>query len=290
MFDFNKYIKLIDERQFDEARDFKDKNIPKTLYKFISLNNPTNCVVPCIFDNISKTKINSIKNNKFWLSTAENLNDPFELKSFYITEEKIKKHNYPIEVINQLIKSSKNILIGCFTTKFLDNLPMWAHYANNHSGICVEYEIKKPQFFFPISYEETRVPANVVLMNCASLINKRISGVITEKELSDLEFYQSIIFHNNLIKDISWRYEDEYRLIYPSFHIPDNILKDDGGVLLDNDTIGLKIKNIYLGMNCTDKYKEEIKCICKNLNIGLYQVFLNDNNNCRYMLDYKEIL
>lgn len=289
MFDFNKYIKLIEKREFNEARDFKDKNIPKILYKFISLNNPSNCDIACKFDNISKMKIDSIKNNKFWLSTSENLNDPFELRSFYINEEKIKQYNYPIKVINQLIKSSKNILIGCFTTKFLDNLPMWAHYANNHSGICVEYEIKKPKFFFPISYEETRVPANVVLMNCASLINKRINGVITEKEFRDLEFYQSLIFHNNLIKHISWKYEDEYRLIYPSFNIPDNILKDEGGVLLDNDTIGLKIKKIYIGMNCKDNYKEEIKCICQNLDIGLYEVFLNDNNS-RYMLDYKEIL
>ena len=270
MFNFKQYINLITERKFDEARKFKDDNIPKIMYKFISLNEPTNCNKSCKYDNISQEKINSIKENKFWLSTPENLNDPFELKSFYINEEKIKKYNYPIELVNKLISSSRDILIGCFTTRFLDNLPMWAHYANNHSGVCIEYEINEPKLFFPISYEGERVPGNVVIMKCLSLIAKDINGKITDKEKEDLQFYQSIIFHNNLIKDTSWKYEDEYRLIYPSFFIPDAILNDKGGILLNNTTLGIKIKNIYLGMNCNEVYKKQLIDVSSKLNVGIY--------------------
>lgn len=288
MFNFTEYIDLITERKFDEAVKFKNKNIPKTMYKFISLNEPTNCDKSCKYDNISQIKINSIKEDKFWVSTSKNLNDPFELKSFFINEEKIKKYNYPVELVNHLTNSFKNILIGCFTTKFLDNLPMWAHYANNHCGICIEYEINKPKLFFPISYEAERSPANVVFMNCLSLISKDIDGNITEKEKEDLQFYESIIFHNNLIKDVSWKYEDEYRLIYPSFFMPESILEKDGGVLLSNNTLGIKIKNIYLGMNCNEFYKNKLIDVTSELGIGIYQVFLNDNNT-KYMLDYKKI-
>ena len=151
MFDFENYIDLINQRKFEKAKSFKDNNIPKTLFKFISLTQPTDCTTICKYDVLSQKKIDTIKENKIWLSTFDNLNDPFELKSFYINEEKIKNYNYPIEYINQLIYSYKNILISSFTTRFLDNLPMWAHYANNHQGLCLEYKINKPNLFFPIS-------------------------------------------------------------------------------------------------------------------------------------------
>ena len=288
MFNFKKYINLINEKRIDEAQKFKNDSIPKTMYKFISLNEPTNCNKLCKYDSISQMKINAIRENKFWLSTYENLNDPFELKSLYINEEKIKKYNYPIELVNELINSYKKILIGCFTTRFLDNLPMWAHYANNHMGICLEYEIINPEKIFPISYENERIQANVAIMNCLSLITKDIKGNITPKEKEDLNFYQSILFHNNLIKDTSWKYEDEYRLIYPRFFLPDHILKKDGGCLINTKMIGIKIKNIYLGLNCNEIYKTQLIDISKELGIGVYQVSFN-NENTKYMLDYKEV-
>jgi len=34
---------------------------------------------------------------------------------------------------------------------------MWAHYANNHKGFCVEYRITNPKHLYPISYEAERV-------------------------------------------------------------------------------------------------------------------------------------
>ena len=285
MFDFNTYIDLISNRNFDEARKFKDNNIPKALFKFISLTQPTNCVTTCKYDTLSQQKIDTIRKNQIWLSTFDNLNDPFELKSFYINEEKIKEHGYPIEYINQLIDSYKNFLIASFTTRFLDNLPMWAHYSNNHQGICLEYEINKPNLFFPISYEKKRLPANVILMNCLSLICKEIEGNISEKEKNDLELYQTILFHSALIKDSSWEYEDEYRLLHP---ILISKIKEIGGMAVTTKSEGIKLKNIYLGMNCNKFYRQQLIDIASELNIGIFDIFFNSETS-KYKLDKREI-
>ena len=47
------------------------------------------------------------------------------------------------------------------------NMPMWAYYANNHSGFCVEYMIdrKVKKFMYPVSYDDTRAPGNSIIGN-----------------------------------------------------------------------------------------------------------------------------
>ncbi len=72
------------------------------------------------------------------------------MKTLYLDEKVIKKYNYPIEIIKELQNQYLNgFLIGCFTENDVCNcMPMWAHYANNHRGFCVEYKINKPKFFF----------------------------------------------------------------------------------------------------------------------------------------------
>lgn len=31
----------------------------------------------------------------------------------------------------------------CFTLNGVQSMPMWAHYANNHKGFCVSYNVKE---------------------------------------------------------------------------------------------------------------------------------------------------
>lgn len=286
-YDLTKYISLINEKKFNDADNYRIENIPKKLYKFIYLSDVPKCNERCDIENLNEIKINSLRNKKFWMSTCENLNDPFELKTLFIEEEKIKKYNYPIELIEQLNQTYYNaFLIGCFTTNLANNMPMWAHYANNHKGFCVEYNIKKPKFFFPISYEIERVPANVAYMNCLSLRIKDMEGTITSEEKKELEFYNYLLLHNSIIKDNSWKYENEYRLLYPKFIASKFLNVTENGVAIGNEVLGIEITGIYIGMTCNETYSDKLRLIAKELGINAYQMYFDDKAN-KYELNYK---
>lgn len=83
-----------------------------------------------------------------------------------------------------------------------DSLLMWAHYANNHRGMCVEYELleinKQLKFTpVPIIYSEERV--------CFNSLN-----------LSEIEKDTTKIFIESLTsKSPEWNYEKEWRTVRP---------------------------------------------------------------------------
>lgn len=286
-YDTTKYIKLMEEHKFNEADNYRIQNIPKKLYKFMYLSDIPNCNEKCDLETLNDIKINSIRNKEFWLSTCENLNDPFELKTLYVEEEKIKKYDYPMELVVQLNQAYYNgFLIGCFTTNLANNMPMWAHYANNHKGFCIEYNIKKPKFFYPISYEGERAPANVAYMNCLSLIMKEIKGTINNEEKEKLEFFNHLLFHNSTIKDISWRYENEYRLLFPKQIADQFIHVTEKGVAIRNTVLGIEITGIYIGMSCNELYKDKLLQVGNELGINVYQMYFDDRAN-KYELSYK---
>lgn len=68
-----------------------------------------------------------------------------------------------------MIENGSNAGVGCFCNadEKEQNMPMWAYYANNHSGVCVEYMIdcKVKKFIYPVSYDDTRAPGNSII-NC----------------------------------------------------------------------------------------------------------------------------
>ncbi|MBO3373924.1 DUF2971 domain-containing protein [Clostridium perfringens] len=283
-FDVKKYINLINEYKFNEADEYRISNVPKKLYKFIYLSELQECKSICRYKKINDIKIKSIQENKFWLSTYERLNDPFELKTLYVNEKTIKKYNYPMELIRELQEQYLNgFLIGCFTANKVSNcMPMWAHYANNHRGFCIEYKINKPKFFYPISYEPGRAQANVLYMNTINLIMKDLHSKLTSTEKLKLNLYRYLFFHNSIIKHKSWEYENEWRLLFP------NIVAKKDGALIDNNMLGIEISGIYLGMCCEEIYSNRLKEIGKSLGINVYRMnFENEKNE--YLLSYNKV-
>lgn len=71
-----------------------------------------------------------------YLKTRKDLKDFFEKQK----SEFNKKYD---EIISDL---KENALIGSLTTSF-NSKTMWAHYADNNKGICVEYEILDDELF-----------------------------------------------------------------------------------------------------------------------------------------------
>jgi|GEM_PF-2473825 len=120
----------------------------------------------------------------------------------------------------------------CFT-ETNNNTLMWSHYANNHEGICVEYDLKllKTDPFgickhlFPIIYSNAR-PVN---RNIHSLIKSHyaLKKAIDECYIYDGDENLNDISPMFLTKGIEWKYEQEWRIIYTKkqmYDINENVL------------------------------------------------------------------
>lgn len=126
--------------------------------------------------------------------------------------------------------------ICCFS-EVPDSAPMWAHYADNHRGICIEYEADEELFdrladrslsLYQISYKKN----NRVIdpMDFVEFSDMLLTGFITE------------------VKGPEWSYEREWRLVSPqssiSIKAPFRVSKVIFGNRADHDTIGKTISSI----------------------------------------------
>ena len=162
-------------------------------------------------------------------------------------------------------KGLEKILIGSFSTE-LYNLPMWAHYANNHHGICIEYKVQNKQFLYKMSYETKRSDVTSIMTNLFNDANKE------SRNYKKLERVNWALFHSVMIKNRTWEYENEYRLIYY------NKQSKEKGDIIPLNKLGISISNIYIGINCTLKYRQILKEIAINNNYGLYEMYFNNQN------------
>jgi hypothetical protein len=192
-------------------------NYPHFFYRYISLD-PTD-------DNSIKKLRDVIVNSSLWLSSRDGFNDPFDLKAKYIIEgrtlkfrnkikELLKKHylelggvkrtkeinrimaNQP-ELLknlnNSMTKSLEEIGACCFT---IDprNLLMWSHYANNHRGIVLQFEVANDTSTF--------------------LKNVRVEYVNDYPLLNWANETESEIRKSFLNKFKTWEYEKEWRMVH----------------------------------------------------------------------------
>ena len=244
------------------ATEYKNKFIPNVLYKYNSLLDDRYVD----FKEENQKRLDSLKENKLWVSHYKKFNDPFEFKMMTIDTERLNDTEWKIEHIESCLDLFKDrTLISCFSSDG-NNMPMWAHYANNHKGYCVKYSVLKPGSIFPVLYEPIRVKSAVIITN---LISEMYKGY--EKGLSEPteEFYKyfSYFYLSLACKHIFWNYENEYRLLYPNFS-----LEQKGGKLVDLYEVGLKVDAIYIGYNCDAEYVSNLMEIGKTIECEVYKM------------------
>jgi hypothetical protein len=109
--------------------------------------------------------------------------------------------------VEQFIDGFRNLAGICsFTTK-PSNLLMWAHYADFHKGICL-------QFDFPDHQSIVQPPAQCgplfVVPVKVTYAEKRPEFPIFNRTANDVENYFTT-------KSTEWDYEDEYRAVIPNY-------------------------------------------------------------------------
>ena len=186
-----------------------------------------------------------LRTKKIWFSRPQDFNDPFDCKVYpteistdfvvsrapesafsrAFTRETLRKNLSNEEAIKYIQKAIDKVMgdkgIKCFTP-YPDNLLMWSHYADNHKGICFEFDVlEDPDFFvFPVwvKYEE------------------KYPKIDFSNVQDTTKIYST--------KSMDWKYEDEIR-----------VLKHKYGLHSFNPKM---IKSVIFGCRISDKDKNEI--------------------------------
>jgi len=230
------------------------------LYKYFSLENS---------EKLRRVK-DILENNSIFLSSPSTFNDPFDCKAQYVfkTDNKDEITNgilkgltkkYPERKIEDLqkvafdlanSKDQQNILskeatlklsdninklgIFCLSSK-MDNILLWAHYADEHRGICIGYDRAKQGI---------------------DIAKKVIYGKDYPKvdilKLGEKEYVKTLVDLTVFTKSEDWIYEDEYRIA--CYDVRDRLQR------MQENTI----KEIYLGLKMIEN-KEAILDIIQKM-------------------------
>ena len=140
----------------------------------------------------------------------------------------------------------KMVRLACFTTT-PDNLPMWYHYTNGHTGVCLEYNtedianIYQKNKLFPVYYVD-KMP---------DMTDRLLQNMHPEYGFMD---YLSI----HKLKD--WSYENEWRLIYDVgswYSRPEDIPQD---FWTNGKSIQfIRPSRIIMGMKISEEHEKKIR-------------------------------
>ncbi len=144
----------------------------------------------------SERSLSILINKEIWCPKAKSLNDPFEFH-FHLTQDNI--NGIPIDKtsLENAIEGAKENAVICFS-EVNDNILMWSHYAQGHTGFCIEFdrneknELGKWEYCVPVSYNTD----NNVLS-------------FTLNQLTESETFAKIATSKSLL----WEYEKEWRLL-----------------------------------------------------------------------------
>ena len=285
---FIEYFRInADKETLNKCLIYKNNHIPSSLFKYSKVKN----VISLLTDDL------------MFLPKIEDLNDPFECNIFYDLDilfdnlidnldkfidysDFIDENTTEEDLLNisKFLKDSlkelfeeifykfeykfKNQLsIICFTEDNCIN-PMWAHYADNHKGVCIEYDFKNisnlmfKNLCFPIEYVE------------------KLDNTLELSALFDdnIETSSIWILRLALRKSYDWKYEKEWRIIVSQF-IKDSLYKNNYENLYFDEYYSnkhyikfIKPKSLYLGLDIDLNDEKMLIDICKFRGIRVYKM------------------
>lgn len=212
-----------------DIRAIVNPHIPSKLYKYGSFESP-------YWEKV-------VYKAMLYLSPAKNFNDPFDCRANFDYNAVIKtgkfreallkfypqcdEDEFSEEIVQKYIIEGmrEDVFVFCFS-EIWNSLLMWAHYANNYNGYCLEYDIEQMK----------------------DIVTDNLYPVLYEKEYIDIT--ENLIYMNkntglisNLAKAEEWSYEKEWRI-----------------VRYNNQPFYARrqLRAVYLGNKCRENDKEAI--------------------------------
>ena len=138
--------------------------------------------------------LQNLANRRIKASTFDRLNDPFELLGINTKNKDVRAR---LKKMKNDVASEFGIL--CFS-KIWSNPVQWAHYANNHQGICIELELADNGDAQKVNYVTRRFDDS--LMNSKSFPQKLLLSKFKhwgyEKEYRTVRQLKNFDYHDGL--------------------------------------------------------------------------------------------
>lgn len=261
-FNINTYFDLLECKKINEAIDYRASFVPEYIYKYVALSDDVNT---------NNLKFSTLLNNQIWVSSRQCLNDPYEFSGMYISEEALLEKGMSADDIIKITSFIKSVRIASFSGNRANNLPMWAHYANNHKGLCLKYKVNNKKAIRNVLYEPKPIDITKLFnwfIERAYIVENMVhkSNDITEIELQR-NMYATILQDIYTIKHNSWECENEYRIILPKGDFANKL----NGENVYSSDYGLQLTEVYCGINCSEDNLKKITSICKSLNVTCTQ-------------------
>lgn len=169
-----------------------------------------------------KFAIENIEKSRLKVATLESMNDPYEFYPRFIgaSNEEIEKFKRHYSGITGFL---------CFSKRLGDPL-QWAHYSENHRGICFEFNVPE-KFLKKIQYVK--------------------KPVLVSPESAD---WKADLVQGTLCKYRSWKYEREYRI---TVDLTSNDLVKENGLFFSPFSTECVPVKVYLGLRCSLDSSEE---------------------------------
>ena len=267
------YVRLLDEGKILEAEDYLHRLVPRILTKFVALGDN---------EKENEKRFVSLANNCIWFSAASQYNDPAELESLYFDREFLRSHGFPKEAVSAysdfFAGHIKYFLLVSLSANAPDNLPMWAYYTNNHRGFCIEYDVIHPGQICRLFYAPKRYNITKIFVETLRSI---VAGVKYGREFPADHEKKMVIKNRFYMKSDSWQHENECRII----HLEE---EEKIGTNIPIDSVGLKIRRIIAGVNCSAEHIARLQSISNSLGCG--KITLAKVNECsENFIDLEEL-
>src|SRR6185437_3975601 len=102
-----------------------------------------------------KHGLDGIRNGRLKISEIQDLNDPFELLPFKLSNKDLRD---ALHKTKEQISSNRGML--CFS-KTWSNPVLWSHYADKHRGLCLGFAVPD-NFSMPVRYTAKRLDPEIL--------------------------------------------------------------------------------------------------------------------------------
>lgn len=272
-------MKILKELGTHEADCFKNSIIPSRLYKYFPPE---------------RNRIDALCNRKLWLGRYDTFNDPHEFSFMKLNEAYFKHPNLTDPFLKEKYSSNQNLLhmnysavlkwleqfkrivtISCFTTD-PQNFDFWRDYAADFTGFCVEYEVKRKDIFYPVIYTDRKIDVSEFAYNSivrfCDLIEqeeqlsaewKRSVNLISSDSMDDCSF----LYFDYCTKEIKWRKENEFRIVFAN---PQP--QTEKGKLVSYQDLGIIPLNVFF---FPDKCNTDIKAELMRISSRITPTYLS---------------
>jgi hypothetical protein len=164
--------------------------------------------------------LDNIRNGVLWFSNPHHhFNDPFDCQAVLldarITDQEIKDESIRVGIDNPdlaqwhletslwaqlLCRIWNDVSVACFS-ETVDDMLMWSHYTNGHTGFCLEFDTSIAPFndARPVIYKTAFPKLKLSTKSLKSATNEQLTN--------------SLISRMVLTKHRGWRYEREWRVV-----------------------------------------------------------------------------